>query len=206
MTTKTINLYEFNELSESAKENAREWYRQGNREDAFWADCIEDEARQQANYMGFDVEKILWSGFWCQGDGACFIGRWNANDLTIDKVADGWGESDSTAEIKEIAQRFTDFAKQFPELQVKISHNNRYCHERSVDYDFYFFDKETGEEKDWPENFNEKDFKEACVDFFQWIYQQLEKEYEHQQSDEVIDELMEANGWTFTEDGRREDA
>lgn len=205
MKTKTINLYTFNELSDSAKERARDWWRKAFSGDNFWAEYTEEEARQQANFMGFNVEKILWSGFASQGDGACFIGRWNAQDLTTNEVANGWGECDSTTEIKAIAAKFAKLAEQFPELQVKISHRDRYCHERSVDYDCHFFDLETGEEKDWPDNFFEIDFKEACVDLFQWIYRQLEKEYEYQNSAECIDELLVSNGYTFTEDGRRED-
>lgn len=204
MTTKTVNLFTFDELSDSAKEKARQWWRECSVGDSFWSECIEDEAKEQASFMGFDVEKVLWSGFCRQGDGACFTGRWNANDFGPNKVADGWGECDTTSKLKRIAGVFEEFAKQYPELQVKISHNDRYCHERSVDYDFYFFDQETGEEKDWPENFSERTFKETCIDLFRWIYCQLEKEYEHQNSDECVDESILIK-YTFLENGKRED-
>lgn len=205
MKTKTINLYEFNELSEAAKEKARNWWRECSVGDSFWSERILDETKEQASFMGFDVEKILWSGFYYTGDGACFIGRWNANDLNPEEVAYGWGECDSTSKIKQIAEMFEKFSKCYPELQVKISHNNHYCHEMSVDYDFYFFDQETGEEKDYPEDFSERAFKETCVDLFKWIYRQLEKEYEYQNSNECVDESILANEYSFRECGTRED-
>lgn len=205
MKTKIINLYEFNELSESAKEKARDWWREASSGDIFWAEGIVSEARQQANLMGFNVEKILWSGFYTQGSGACFIGEWNAKNVLADRVASEWGECDSTTEIKQIAEKFAELANKFPELQAKISHRGRYFHEYSVDYDFYFFDTETGEEKNWPENFQEKEFKETCAKLFRWIYRQLEKEYEYQNSAECIDELLVINNYTFTEQGKRED-
>ena len=205
MTTKTVNLYTFNELSDSAKEKARNWWREGNNDDTFWSECTIDEAKEQAKNMGFDVEEILWSGFSSQGNGACFTGRWNSNDFGPEKVADGWGESDSTAKIKQIGSAFGEFSKQYPELQVKISPTDRYCHVRSVDYDFYVFDQETGEEIDRPENFSEKDFKESCVDLFQWIYRQLEKDWDYNNSDECVDENITNNDYTFLADGTRED-
>ncbi len=36
-----------------------------------------------------------------------------------------------------------------------------------------------------------------------WIYRQLEKEYEYQNSDECVDENILCNSYTFTEDGKR---
>ncbi|HAY07899.1 MAG TPA: antitoxin of toxin-antitoxin stability system, partial [Hyphomonas sp.] len=44
---------------------------------------------------------------------------------------------------------------------------------------------------------------EAMRDLARWLYRQLEQEYECQTSDEVVDENIEANGYTFTEAGRR---
>lgn len=203
MTTKTINLYTFDELSDSAKEKARDWYRNASCGDSFWSECVIDEAKEQASLIGFDVDDVLWSGFAAQGDGACFIGKWHAKDF-VGGIAEGWGENDATTEIKKIADSFKEWAEKYPNLLVKITHRDRYCHERSVDYDFIFSD-ENDYQIDEPESFKHKDFQEDCVRFFKWIYKQLEKEYEYQNSDEVIDELLESNGYTFTVEGKRED-
>ncbi len=204
MTTKTINLYTFSELSDEAKNRARSWFRQASGDDSFWSESVIDDAKEQASLMGFNVSDVYFSGFSSQGSGACFTGEWNAKNFQPNKVADGWGESDATAQIKRIGSGFEEFSREYPNLQVKISHRDRYCHERSVDYDFYLRD-ENGYDVDWPESFNEKDFKEACVDLFKWIYRQLEKEYEYQNDDEQVDESILANSYTFLESGKRED-
>ena len=44
---------------------------------------------------------------------------------------------------------------------------------------------------------------EALRDLARWLYRQLEREYEYLSSDEAVDETIIANGYTFTETGRR---
>ena len=44
---------------------------------------------------------------------------------------------------------------------------------------------------------------EALRDLARWLYRQLEREYEFLSSDEVVDEAITANEYTFTASGRR---
>ena len=44
---------------------------------------------------------------------------------------------------------------------------------------------------------------EALRDLARWLYRQLEREYQYQTSDAMIDEAIIANGFTFTNSGRR---
>lgn len=44
---------------------------------------------------------------------------------------------------------------------------------------------------------------EALRDLARWLYRQLEREYDYLSSDEVVDETISANEYTFTEAGRR---
>ena len=44
---------------------------------------------------------------------------------------------------------------------------------------------------------------EALRDLARWLYRQLEREYEHQTSDIVIDEMILANEHTFSAAGQR---
>ena len=39
--------------------------------------------------------------------------------------------------------------------------------------------------------------------FMRWIYQSLEQEYEYLMSDDSVDDMLRANDYTFTADGRR---
>ena len=50
MRQETINIYTFNELSEGAKENAREWFREGGTSDDFEF-VIEDALRDFARWI-----------------------------------------------------------------------------------------------------------------------------------------------------------
>lgn len=44
---------------------------------------------------------------------------------------------------------------------------------------------------------------EALRDLARWLYRQLEREYGYLSSDEVVDETIIANSYTFTEAGQR---
>ncbi len=44
---------------------------------------------------------------------------------------------------------------------------------------------------------------EALRDLARWLYRQLRSEYEHQTSDDAVDEIVGINAWTFTADGKR---
>lgn len=44
---------------------------------------------------------------------------------------------------------------------------------------------------------------EALRDLARWLYRQLEREYDYLSSDDVVDETIIANGYTFTEGGQR---
>ena len=44
---------------------------------------------------------------------------------------------------------------------------------------------------------------EALRDLARWLYRQLEREYDYLSSDDVVDEAIIANGYTFTEGGQR---
>lgn len=45
--------------------------------------------------------------------------------------------------------------------------------------------------------------KELLRDYMRWIYKQLEKEHEYQNSNEVVDETITINEYEFDEDGNR---
>lgn len=44
---------------------------------------------------------------------------------------------------------------------------------------------------------------QALRDLARWLYRQLELEYDYISSDEAVDETIIADGYTFTETGRR---
>lgn len=225
MKTITLNLYEFDELSDKAKEKAREWYRRATEGDNEFSEYVIEEAVQQGELLGFEFKThdvklcgggtrqkpcVWWSGFSSQGDGACFEGAWRACNVKADKVAEDWGDDPATTEIKRIASALAEIAKQYPHASSKLTHSGRYNHRYSVSFEF-----ESGIECDEEIAAKVAEFgdientaeavAETSRDFMQWIYDQLEKAYRYEQSDECVDENIKANEYTFTEDGKRHD-
>lgn len=51
-----------------------EKYRYINVEHNNWWDCVESDFIEDMKQVGIQVDKTYFSGFWSQGDGACFVG------------------------------------------------------------------------------------------------------------------------------------
>lgn len=62
--TITKDVYAFAELSESAKETARNNYREHNLDFCDWWDSVYDDAKTIGALFGLDIARIYFSGFW----------------------------------------------------------------------------------------------------------------------------------------------
>lgn len=204
-------LYKFDELSDEAKDKAREWYREASSYDDFHEYVYEDAATIGA-IMGLDIRQrpvktmggttryepsILYTGFWSQGDGACFEGRWEYKPDALEKVK----------EYAPLDERLHAVAADFANEKVKgcwaeAKHRGRYCHEYSMDIDGGKrpVDEDEFDEYELPVEQYEH-IKEMFADFARWIYKMLEAEYDYQNSNERVDENIQCNDYEFTEDG-----
>ena len=199
----------FDELSDEAKERAREWYRQGNCDESFWSECTIDDAKEIGKYMGMNVDEVYFSGFWSQGDGACFEGTWRASDVKVDKLKE-YAPQDK--ELQRIVDGLAELAKEYPDGYFKVKHRGHYSHSGCTS-----FDVELPCEQEEELEYGSPEYKalqvklgndgatliELARDFMDWIYQQLEKGWEYQNSDEQVDEAIRANEYEFLEDGTR---
>ena len=194
ITTKT-DVFEFSELSYSAKQTAMQWY--CNDPDAFWAESVIEGAKEIGALMGFDIENIHYSGFYSQGDGACFTGSIRYAKSCAKNVK-AYAPNDK--EMQRIAQAWQDLQKRnFYSLRASIKHRWHYSHEMCTAFDC----------EDTRHNYGglqndaiEDEIKEIARDFMRWIYRQLESAYEYETSEENIAEMCELNEWRFTEDGK----
>ena len=187
-------VYTFDELSDQAKEKARAWWREGALHDGWW-ECVYADAKNVAELFGLDIEHIWFSGFSRQGDGACFEGDYRYKNSAL-------------AAVKAYAPQDTDLHYVVKALQdarrrafYKLGAIGLHCAHVSVGpcgVDVCHLDDR------WRDiGSTEDDIKKALRDFADWIYRQLEREYEYQTSDEQADEAIRANGYTFTEYGKR---
>lgn len=223
MRIKEEKVYTFDELSDDAKERARDWYREGMETTDYAENVIEDAARM-ADLLGINLRnrvarlhgggtrmepEVYWSGFSHQGQGACFVGSYHYRKGSaraiaaecpsnwIDRETNERHENKSNAELNRIAHELADVQRaHFFRLSARVSHRGNDCHEMSVSIDV--FDGDNDADEDTAET-----VRELLRDFMRWIYRGLETEYEWQTADEQIDEAIRANDYEFTEDGRR---
>jgi hypothetical protein len=207
MRTEETQIFKYEELTDAAKAKARDWWKESSRRDgdSFWSEYAINEAKEQGKAMGLEISNVYFSGFWSQGDGACFEGSWKAASVKAERVADGWGESEATTQIKRIAAEFAKFAKAWPESSFTVKHCGRYSHENCTDFSVSLGEYEdNGEGKSTSDQWEaaEKEITETAKDFMRWIYRQLEAAYEDYHADDNVAENIIANAYEFTADGK----
>lgn len=158
--TKTV--YEYHELSERAKERARDWFMQGDDGQFDW-DCLKDDAKTVFLEL-HGTHRYRMSG--------AFM---NDARHTISAILSNHGQE---CETYKTACRY------------------------KKELDALAWTEEKGD--DWDEDaYNEK-----CEEFLNEILEDYrilsEKNDEYRASDEYITEMMQANGYTFDENGRRD--
>lgn len=201
MRTVTQTVYTFDELSDSAKERAREAHREGQLEYDWWDSSYDDFARV-ADILGIDLRQravklmngstrydpaIYFSGFASQGDGACFEGTYRYAKGSVKRIRE---YAPQDAELHAIADSLFDVQRRNRyQLTANIAHRGHYYHSGCMDIDV-----------DAPGGTADV-IKSAMRDFADWMYKRLEEEHDYQLSDESIEDSIKANECEFTESG-----
>ncbi|MBU0564901.1 MAG: antitoxin of toxin-antitoxin stability system [Gammaproteobacteria bacterium] len=196
-------IYTFDELSEAAKEKAREWYRDGQL-DYDWWDFVYEQADTAAKHLGIDIDRkgkhtpaIYFSGFSSQGDGACFEGTYRYKKGWRSALLHEFGPGDTLNELLSIGQSLQEIqSKQFYKLEATCRHRGHYQHSGCMSVEVTHADsmyRDIGDAED--------DIKDQLRLFADWIYDRLEQEHDWLTADEQSDESMRAGGYTFNEDG-----
>jgi len=204
-------VFRLDELSDAARDVARAWYREIAPGDD-WHECVFDDfeticailgvrlATRSVRLFGGGMRQkpcIWFSGFASQGDGASFEGNYGfatGARKAIRARAPQDSELHSIADALQAIQR-----RNFYQLRADANQRGRGYHEYRMTISV---------ERDSPTNQEmtadaEDTVTEALRDLAHWLYRQLEREFEYQTSDEVTDEAILANEYTFAGDGRR---
>jgi len=192
MRTIETTLLKFEELNDDQKRQALDHHRDWNVDGGYdWFDGVYDNATRIAELMGIDISNIYFSGFWSQGDGACFEGNFYYNKGMVKAVKEYAPKDKTLHRIAEEIQAL--FRRSFYTAGGSVRHVGHYYHERSMSVNVSC---EKGD-ADW------KCWEDVFADFALWIYKNLEREYEYLTSDEVIAESLIANEMEFEldEDG-----
>jgi len=162
-----------------------------------WWDFIYENFKE-SNDEYFDIEKIYFSGFWSQGDGAMFEYSDISNRLR-DIFIDGL----------DLSPMRKGWLKNNVSVSGKGVQSGHYYHEKSCSHSIYWEVDNGDLNWDRPlyqwiesfandfENFVEELYVNLCYD----LYSTLEKEYTDLISDEAILDTLECNEYEFTVDG-----
>lgn len=185
-------VYKFEELSETAKDHAKTVLNTFE----FGAESVLEDLKTIAEILGFYDVTPRYSGFWSQGDGASFTGRYKYAKGAPKAIK----EYSNDAELLRIAEGLQALQRvNFYHLRATLSlgsRSNHYCHENTINFEVY--DSETeyralgGALEDLPE---------LARDLMRWLYSALEREYNYCNSDEYIKDHCESNGYEFDVNG-----
>jgi hypothetical protein len=203
-----ITLYKFDELSDRAKEKARDWYREGIESDEISGPVFEDAERiaamlgiefdqKSATTMGgasYTEPAIWWSGFSSQGDGACFEGRYAYAKGALAALK-GYAPSDETLAGIAAALQQVQRANGY-KLTATVKHSGHYYHPGCTAI-------EVMKGEDEADDAAAETVRAALRSFMDWIYKRLGENNDYLTSDEAIDESIEANDYDFEADGSR---
>ena len=204
MRTSVHKLFKYEELDDRAKDKAKDWYRQFVFADSCDWEFVFEGAVQAADILGIYIDHrrgsreraIYFSGFWSQGDGACFEGAYRYAKGATKKIRE-YAPQDT--ELHRIADELQDIQRRnFYKLCARMVHSGRYSHSGCMDVSVWHYDDQYRDIGD-----AEDDIAQLMRDFADWIYSRLEKEYEYQCSDSVVEESIIANEYEFYDDGRR---
>lgn len=202
-------VYRLEELADAAKDKARGWYREGATSDD-WHEFVYEDFETIAAMLGVELKtqtvrlygggtrqkpRIFFSGFWSQGDGACFEAHYRYKAGAAKAIRQHAPQDSDLHEIADTLQSIQ--RRNFFQIIADVSHRGRYYHEYSMSIVV---------DRDSPQSVTGEDeerIAELLRDLARWLYRQLEREYEYQTSDAIIDEAILANDYTFTKEGRR---
>lgn len=213
MRTVESTVYTFDELSDRAKDRAREWYRDVSSSDFddFGAETVLEDAAEVCKLLGIELDTravplmngstrlkpvIYYRGFSSQGDGCSFTGYYRYRPGALQAIR-AYAPQDT--ELHRIAAELQDLQRRhFYRLECLLSRNSsHYVHELTVSGDVRRTD-------DIPVSSDtEAGVIDLLRDVMQWAYSQLEREYEYQNADEQVDENIRCNEYEFTEEGDR---
>ena len=204
-------VYPISELTDSARETARNWYRQ-HCFDHPWYDFVFEDFQTICELLGIriatsavhriggrpsDYPHIFFRGFWSQGDGASFAGRYRYGTNSARAIRD---HAPRDKDLHRIADTLHELQRRnFYQLHADIRQRGRYTHECTMTIEV------ERDSPNWqpPTDDAEDTLTEAMRDLARWLYRHLEQEYDYQSSDEQVDESIALNGYTFTADGQR---
>ena len=196
----------YSELSPEAQKKAHEKY-----EPYDWDEYVIEDAKEQGKLRGFEIDKIHYSGFWSQGDGASWTGY-----INIKKFLE-WEEQQEKPLLNDFQRVLLSAGAPYI-FSISLTCRGSYSHSRTMILASSVNEMAIGAElsdgpyagmrgEDYEELLNEhvdeidEILLSAARDYADEIYKDLEAAYEYECSEENYKELAESNEWEFDEEG-----
>lgn len=205
---KEYTVFRFDELSDKAKERARDWYRELGLDECGMEHVVDDFATV-CDALGIDVRQrsyrtmggetryqpdVCYSVAHCQGDFASFACRYAYKKGGLAALK-AHAPQDKT--LHAIGERLQEVQRK---AFYKVEASSQHTHRNGMSVSVWIAD-ECRDASDW----EEEEVRDCMRDLAHWLYTQLREEVEYRYSEEYVDEAIRINEYTFDEDGRRED-
>lgn len=188
--------YTFAELPDDIQQKALANLWDINVHDSFWQEFVLNDAKALGALIGIDIDKIYFSGFSSQGDGACFVGRYSYKKGAVEAVKE---YAPNEEILHSIAQELQDVQKRhFYGLNASVVHRGPYSHEYCTDIRV---DYDAPNYQDMAIT-AEADISNGLRNFMRWTYAKLASAYNYATLDKSIIATIEANEYEFTEQGK----
>ena len=207
----STTVYTLDELSDAARENARNWYREHALNDD-WYQNVFDEFTGICNILGVDIKLyripllsggsrqhhcIWFSGFCHQGSGAAFEGDYAYQPQAVYRIREHYPEDADLHHIADLLQ--TIQLHNSGELRATIRHHGQHIHESCMTV---MVERHSPSGQDMTTD-SEEAITEAIRVLARWLYDWLESEYGWQTSPAIVDDDIIDGKYTFTASGQR---
>jgi hypothetical protein len=197
----------YSQLSTSAKERARHWYRSSLCHDEWWESTYETW-KDKLRDLGFTDAEIQFRGFGSQGDGASFSAPIEREFKLPNDLATALTEAIAVAQVLSRfngEHREVDLSWEISAC-IRRSPHSRYVHARTIDAEINLtLGRDVPEDlaarlENWARSL-ELSLTDEARALSDEIYRDLEAEWDHLNSDDRIEEDFQANDYHFDADG-----
>ena len=190
-----ITLFTFDELSEESQQRVIEPFREAYEPDY---DIIYDEfIIDMSEQYGADIKEddIQWSGFWSQGDGACFTCEFD-QEVIEPILRDALNEDDRN-HLDQLRVELSQASS------IRTGRSNFYCHENTVTGDIWLDCPDDTDLKVEVVRAMEAHLTDIIRNSCKDLYRRLEDHYNKETEDEAIKQRIKEYwpGCNFREDG-----
>jgi hypothetical protein len=199
-----VQAFSFDELSDAAKERARDWFRESI--DSYDFDCVTEDFVTICDIIGIELDthnvqlmggktrqepNIYWSVGYCQSDYAAFEGTYDYKATAGAKLREHCNDEKLFRIVDELAA-----------IQTRNGFGLRAVMKVQRDYMTVSecYDRRD-EERDLGDD--GRDLEELMKDLARWLYDSFRAESDYQYSAEAVDANIEANEYMFDEEGNR---